>query len=373
VAVTTRTESSLASGSVRTDLPEERKPRAVLFWAGLGVCFIAIEAVAVFRWIATGQDKSTPVGPSKVPTWMKWELNTFEAVGLVALVAFLYYFLIRPWRREGHITTDGLLCVVFFLFIPWQDTGLNYFQTWSTYNSYLINRGAWDTHILGWLSPHSNLTPEPLVWVVPIYLYCVLGGAILGCGVMRKAKARWPRMSPIGLVLTCLVFFVVWDAILEPIFLLMGIYTYPGAIPWLTIFHGHYYQYPVYEALMAGAWWTAFACARYFKDDKGQTLAERGIDRVRLKGGKRTGLRLLAFVGIMNSAFLVYNIPAAYMGLYAGPWPKDITSRSYLTDGACGPGTNFACSGPSVPIPRPESNRIGLHGGVVNSFGKAVP
>jgi hypothetical protein len=300
---------------------------------------------------------------------MKFTLRSWEIVGIFILLVFFYYFLIRPWWREGRITLDGLLCLVFFFTIFWQDTLMNGFQIWVTYNASLINFGAWNPHILGWLSPRANLIAEPVIWNIPIYVYGTLGPVIVGCYVMRRAKVRWPHIGTVGLLATCFGFFVVFDLIAESLWMRLGFYAYPGSISWLTLFHGHYYQFPIYELVLAPALYTAWAACRHFRNDKGQTFAERGIDRVGVAGTKKTGLRFLALVGICNLIFVLYMIPVAIAGLYASPWPEDITTRSYFMDGICGPGTPYACSGPGIPIPRRNSAHLDPEGRLLRPVG----
>ena len=58
-----------------------------------------------------------------------------------------------------------------------------------------------------------------------------------------------------------------------------GLYTYPGAIRAVSFNAGTYYQWPVYEGLMWGGVQTALCCLRFFTDDRGRTIAERGLDR----------------------------------------------------------------------------------------------
>jgi hypothetical protein len=45
--------------------------------------------------------------------------------GLLAVVFFAVWFVVRPKRRDGRLSTDGLLCIGFAL-IWWQDPLLNY-------------------------------------------------------------------------------------------------------------------------------------------------------------------------------------------------------------------------------------------------------
>ncbi len=184
--------------------------------------------------------------------------------------------------------------------------------------------------------------------------------------VMRRAKSRWPNIGTTGIIGVALVFCMAFDFVIEAIWLRLGIYTYAGSIGWLTIFKGRYYQFPIYEVVLAGGMFAAFACLRYFKDDKGRSVAERGIDDVKGSTRKRTTIRLLATIGIVNVLMIVtYSLPMQWFGTHADSWPEDITSRSYLTNGLCGPETDYACSGPGVPIPRPDSAHLDPDGNLV--------
>jgi hypothetical protein len=341
------------------------KFKPVKLWATVGAAFLALETYAVTAWIVSGKATRTPTGEDPVPTYMKVFIHGWEILGIPALVVFLYFFLVRPWRREGHITTDGLFCLVFGT-IWWQDPMSNWIAPMFTYNSELWNFGNWTSNIPGWFMPNSNLVGESPLWIAPLYVYLAFGAAVAGCTVMRKAKERWPQLGTFGLIGVCAGFFVFFDLVLEPTVMLMGFWTYPNAIPWLTLFHGHYYQFPIYEALMTCVGWTALSSARYFKNDKGQTFAERGIDKVRASRGQKTVLRFLALAGICNSAILFgYNIPIQFFNANGSPWIDDIKNRSYFTDGLCGPGTEYKCWGPGTPYPRGRSPHLDPGGGLV--------
>ncbi len=329
----------------------ERKTRPVMVWAVIGAIFLAIEAYAVIGWIVSGNATATPHGATPIPTWDKWVLDGWQAFGVPCLLVFLWHFLVKPWRKEGHITTDGLLCLVFGT-IWWQDPMSNWSSVSFTYNSYMLNFGNWTHNIPGWPLPHSNQIAEPTLWVDPIYIYLVFGAAVVGSVLMRKIKARWPEMGTFGILSLTFLTFMVFDALLEPILMALGFWSYPSTVPWLTLWHGTRFQYPIYEAFFWGGVWTLWASVRYFRDDKGETLAERGIDQVRVSGKKKTGLRFLALAGICNFLFLfAYNVPIQFFVIHQANWPSSISNRSYLTDNLCGPGTTYICSGKYVPIP----------------------
>ena len=343
--------------------PTKSKP--VVLWAYLGAAFLVLEAYIVAAWILSGDATRTPTGTTPLPGWMKATTHGWEIGGLVVLAIFIHGVVIRPWRREGHITLDGMLTFV-CLSLYWQDPLVNYTQTFATYNAAFINFGSWGPHIPGWLSPNGNLFAEPVFWTAPVYVYLMFGGVILAGWVMRKAHERWPRSSRLRLFLVAWAFLAGMDLLWEPLFMRLGFFSYGSSIRWLTLNHGHYYQFPVYESLLFGACWATWATLRYFRDDKGRTMVERGADDLRTSPKRQTLTRYLALTGAFNAIYLaVYCIPFQIFPLHADAWPADIQNRSYLTNGLCGPNTSYACPGQQVPIPRPDSARVGPTGDLV--------
>lgn len=191
--------------------------------------------------------------------------------------------------------------------------------------------------------------------------------------LMRKIKTRWPQIGTFGLLAIMFGFFALVDAVVDPLGMLLGLWSYAGGISWFTIFHGHRYQYPLQEGILVGIWWTTMTCFRYYMNDRGETIGERGLDSLRVRGHKKTTVRFLALTGAMNVAFLSYSIPAAILGLYASPWPHDVTKRSYMTNGICGEGSTVACPGPAVPIARPDSANVTPEGKLFVPAGTDLP
>jgi hypothetical protein len=275
------------------------------------------------------------------------------------MLGMIYVFLIRQRRREHRLTLDGMF-IITFLLLYWQDPLVNYSQNWATFNSGLVNLGSWGPHVPRWIAPRSNLFAEPVLWAWPSYLYAVFGIVVLANFVMRTAKARWPRLGNAGLVGICLAFTFTADLVAELAFIRIGIYAYPGGISWMTLWHGHYYQLPFNEVALMSSLFTGWACLRYFRNDKGQTFAERGGDELQLSARGRTLVRLLALSGASNVTMLsLFLIPMQWFALHASPWPQDILRRSYLSNDICGPRTTYACPGPDTPINRPGSAHIG--------------
>jgi uncharacterized protein DUF5135 len=115
------------------------------------------------------------------------------------------------------------------------------------------------------------------------------------------------------------------------------------------------------------------ACLRYFKNDKGETLAERGVNAMKISTRRKTALRLLAIVGAMNLCYLGYIVAFNFMGLKGDAWPQDIQTRSYLTGYLCGPGSDQLCPDPTLPVPRQGGVHFDPYGKLVIPPGVTPP
>jgi hypothetical protein len=350
------TTDTLHRTPARPDVPiGERTITPVKWWAAVGVGFLVLEIYVIAAWLLSGDATPTPSGPDTIPGWMRTVGHVGEVAGLVAMAGMIYAFLIRGWRRQRRLTLDGMFVLVFVL-LYWQDPLVNYTQNWATFNAGLMNFGSWGPHVPGWLAPRSNLFAEPIVWAWPTYLYAVFAMVVVANWVMARAKARWPQLGKAGLIAICFAFTFTADFGAEVIFIRFGLYAYPGAIDWMTLWHGHYYQLPFNEVFLMACLFTGWATLRYFRDDRGRTFAERGADRLRLPPRRAALVRFFALLGAANTIMLgLFMIPMQWFALHASSWPDDILNRSYLSNHICGPRTTYRCPGAGVPINRPDS------------------
>ena len=344
--------------AVRTSDPAPAEPRAVeprrlnpvKAWAVVGGAFLLLQFYVYGAWVLYDFER-TPNGPTPAPSYMKFSAHFWEVVGVVLTLLVLYRFVIRPWRRDGRLSTDGLICLG-FLTIVWQDPLLNYSQIQFTYSTLFYQWGSWANHIPGFVPRQGNLLSEPPFFVVSAYVFWVFGFSMISAAVMRRTRARWPRLGTLGLLAASFVVIFVIEFTLELICMRMGIFAYGGSIEKITFFYGHFYQFPITEGLCCAIVFTLWGSFIYFRDDRGFTIAERGIDRlVGVSARRTTWLRFLALAGALNVLFIVgYNLPEQWVSTHADPWPADIANRSYLDEGVCGPGTAYAC-GAGRPIP----------------------
>jgi hypothetical protein len=335
----------------RSEDPDTRPQFAgVTIWAAVGAAFVVLVAYVMLRWVTGPHFQSVPAGRNVPPTWMKAAAHAIEAITLTVFPATLYYYVIRPWRREGEISHDGLM-VLALVTLYWQNTLPNYLSYGTLLNSAFTNFGSWYQYIPGWLSPGMNRLPEaPLAWGLCYACWFVFFPMKAGAKFTHWFAARHPALSLARVFCVAFLGFMLLDFVLEGTFLRTGMYAYAGTVHSLTLWAGHTYQFPIYEIATWGLAWTVYATLYAYRDDRGMTLVERGVETLRIGRKRKKLVRFLALLAAFNLIFLVQNAVMAVIATHADRWPAGY--KSYLVNGICGPSTNYECSAPNVPIPK---------------------
>jgi hypothetical protein len=348
------------------DAGEIRSTRPVVLWAGLGGLALAAYLYLIGAWILSGDMGAVSTGPTPVPTYMKVAIRAWEGIMVGGLLPILYFKVYRERKRAGHFAFDGLL-ILALLTIFWQDLFMNWGQFSIAYNAYFLNLGSWYEHVPGWVTPNTMHATEPLLGILPLYAVLEFGAILIVNWMMRRLSRRWPRLRSAGIFGICVVVLTAADFVAEALIMMpLGLYTYTSPIPWLTIFHGHYYQWPIYEGVLSGVFLTALGYLRWYRNDKGESWAERGLSSYNLTARRRSLVRFLALCGICNAVQLtMYAVPWNYLGMNSGDTPRDVSSRSYFVGVQCGPLSDYACPSPDVPLPRRTSAHLDPHGELV--------
>jgi len=330
--------------------------RPVLYWAAAGALLLAFELFVLARWVTGSDLTTTPSGPDTISSGTQAAFTAIQVGVTVATVLCLYFWVVRPWRREGRLTTDGMLAISGGMLFFW-DMCMNYTSVTLLYNSNFVNLGAWANGAWpGWTSPNGNLLPEPLFVCIPGYTCLVFGQVVFILWVLRKVKARRPSLGVPGTLAVIVAGLFVLDTIIEIALLRTGIYAYPGAIRAITLFAGETYQMPLSESFFFGGLGLgAVAALSHFRDDKGRTIVERGIDHLQVSARRRQLVRFCAVFGAVHVAFFVlYMVPNQWLATHAGPFPEGY--KSYMVNGMCASGADGkTCPGPGVPIARPRA------------------
>jgi hypothetical protein len=339
------------SAGTRPDEPRDARRRPpVLGWAAVGALFCALEIVVLVAWLTSDSATPSPGGldplPSSTHAWLLVFQTLSVALGVVAVI-----YAVHTSRRERRLSFDAMLLIA-WLSVWWQDPLLNYLRPQAFYNAHMVDLGSWSEQIPGWILPNGSNFPEPFTFSLGVYFWMVFC-TMLCATAMRTAKRLRPDLGAVGVFLCGFAAMIVLDLVLELTFIRTGVYAYPGVVRSLSIWGGETYQFPLYESFFWPAFWAAGGALRYFRDDKGRSVVERGVEELRVGKRARVALSVLAICGFFNVGYLViYNVPMNWISLHVDTTPR---YPSYLSAGICGPGTGYDCAGPRVPVPLPES------------------
>ena len=67
----------------------------------------------------------------------------------VFMLAVVYWFVVRPWRRDHKLGLDSLIVLAFY-WTWWQDPLFDYLTHAWNYSAVNLNMGGWAGHIPGW-------------------------------------------------------------------------------------------------------------------------------------------------------------------------------------------------------------------------------
>ena len=327
-----------------------RTSAPVKWWAAVGAVYLVFMVAVLTNWVLGPLFKTVPVGPTPVPTFMKVAIVFFEVLAIPAILGCFYFMVVKPLRRDGKLSVDGALTIAFAT-LWFQDPLSAYSGTWFTYNAWALNYGSWVNSVpfaTGKAAPGAMLV-EPILIVPGAYVYCFVAAMFAGSWVMRTARKRWPQLSPVQLGVICVVAMFAFDIVLEGVmFMPLGVWEYPGGH--FNIFPNTYHKFPLTEMITAGSAFASVAILRFFKNDRGETLADRGVESLKVSDGRKSLLRALAMIGFVNMLFFgLYNVANTWTATRMADWPADLQKRSYLTNGLCGEGTDQMCPGPAVP------------------------
>lgn len=329
----------------------------VVRWAWIGAGIMAFILYVFARWFITGRAVPTDPGPDPLPEITRLFIFWIQIVVTVISLALIWIYVVRPWRRDGQMSTTGMLYLC-WLTLFFQDPMMSYSSCTLFYNSYMVNLGSWTLGSTpGWMSPNGNNLPEPLLLIVGGYT--IIGYSLIFpvLAILNKLRERWPGLSKFRLALIGIVILMLLDTLFESLLLRTGVYAYPYGIREITLFAGETYQFPMSEGLHYGGLTIGSTMALLlYRDDKGHTFVERGIDKLQLSPVKRQWVKFLALFGFVHtSMFVVFTIPMQWYGLHSDPFPTGYPS--YMVNGLCAYGPNGdQCPGPGVMMPRPLNN-----------------
>lgn len=292
-------------------VPRKTPLAAVL--AVIGALIVAYSIWTFSAWLADGPHQITAYRDHNDVSW--WAARCYEVIMLVLAICLTVY-VVRACLRERRLVVDAVIIIAGFFTLIW-DPMVNWMQPNFMYSSQWLNVNTWAGNAPWVVNPTADEMPQPF-FIFLIYPFGFLAIALIVSAVMRWVKRIMPNIGQITFLFAAGVIGTVVGIILEAPIFLLHLWSLPGAPRELSLF-GNNARYPWAEFLTTGMVFAVIGCVRYFKDDKGQTIGERGLEG--FGNGMRSIIRILsttAIFGIAMFVLLLVQIPA---GLHADPYP----------------------------------------------------
>lgn len=295
------------------------------YLAAIGVVFLAWEAWTLTAWLLDGPRQVTSGRDTGSSTW-------YIAVALQVLAAAAAFFLgrnvIRGVRRERRLTFDAMLCIACGS-AYWLDSMANFFQPVLLYSTHWVNLNAWCGYAPFVINTSCDQTVEPILYIGICYAFLFYGCTILGGYLVRALRSRYPDISVAKLYLILGLGSFVVDIAYEAPMNYLHLWSMPAAPRYFSLFSGSH-RYSLFMFFATFIFIPPIVLIRHFKDDRGRTVFERGLDH--LEGRRRTATILLALIGVVQLTFAAAVVAYQIQGPYSQRWGN---YPSHVLNGVC--------------------------------------
>lgn len=314
-------------GSARPALRAERKTWGPAHYlAVFGVICLLWGGWTIVSWLEDGPAQVTQFRDRDSASW--YAARAYEAA-LVAMGLAVATIVVRRCIRERRLTFDAKLCVA-GLAAMWTDPTANFVQPLFMYSSNFLNLATWCSHIPLVVNPDCGRMPQPVLFNAMIYMFGLLAFAMIINAGMRAVRRRRPDISTAKLLGLTMLAGMLVDVALEVPMYRLRLAAYPGAPDELSLFATEGMKYPLIESVWAGVIVMGIAAMRFFRDDVGRTVVERGLERSSPR--RRGGVSLLALIGFVHVLCFAGNGGTAALGFFSDPYHR---MPAYIVNDMC--------------------------------------
>lgn len=272
-------------------------------FAVIGALALAYQLIGYAIWL-TGPDFA-PVspGPDPIPAALVEQLRgTEKSMAIVAIfwTAFLIGYTL--WKRR--LTWPAVLTLVWSA-TYWLDSTVNLGNQAFTLNLHFFNRGDWIASLPFGPVDGPTLTQPLIVEATAFYALNPIF-SIVGAGVMALFFKLGLR-STVILALVGAGVGIALDSFAELSGIAGQVLAWNRAWPPLTISAGTVHQWPVYEGLMLGTFWTLMGIFYFFRGSNRFSPWDHGLAFIR-SAAARNGAIICMLIGLLNMLFLTYNL-----------------------------------------------------------------
>ena len=317
---------------IQAGAPVATKPRwSAAHWLALiGVPILIHEVWSVTAWLLDGPFQITEYRDRNDPSW--YAARALEGVGILVAIVVLI-IVIRGCRRERTVFTfDAMYCMAGATLF-YADGSVNVLAPTWLQSSQFVNVNNICGYMPFVVNPDCSRLPDAILLWFTLETFGLLGIAMLTAKGISLVRRSWTHWSKLRFFLVVMLIGIVFDGLLEVgYFMQFQLYSY-GALGGPTTNFGGV-LFPWWVLIPNGVWFGSYVCLKIFKDDRGLTLVERGLERH--TPWKRRAITLMALYAAFQLIFWSMSIPWWISSFYQSEWPSDMPK--HVVNGVCDTG-----------------------------------
>ena len=215
----------------------------------------------------------------------------------------------------------------------WMDSFYNFVVQTNAYSSNLVNIGNWCSHTPFVINKACGESPEPILLIGLCYTFGLLGCGMVGGAFLNALGRRFPNLSTAKKLAVCMLLMSLVDLLGDFAATRLGLWNLFVSDSF-TVWDSQH-RCPILILIPAGCFFGGPVVMRHFKNDKGQTVFERGLEH--LSARARKTVTFLSLAGTMQVLiFITITFLVGGMGLYAKNTPD---YPAHTVNGMCDVGT----------------------------------
>ncbi|MEW6472842.1 MAG: spirocyclase AveC family protein [Actinomycetota bacterium] len=280
----------------------------------LGAVLVVVQAWTWSAWLADG--------PSQVTEFQNPADFTFKAARVMEAVAAVAFVAMAAWivarcLRERRLIFDAKLFVA-GLSALWLDAWTNFAAPIWFYSTNFTNTPPPTAYLPGVINPVMKDMPFPTLFHFFNYPLACVGAGIIVSALLTRLRRRFPTWSVRRLLVLCALFGMGFDLVYESFMIRTGMWAFPGTPDELALWGTQAGKFPIFEIVPAGLAFAAFGALRFFRDDRGDHVTERGLRNETPR--RQATISLLATIAVINLLWIAMCTIQVVAGFYADPY-----------------------------------------------------
>lgn len=243
------------------------------YLAVVGVAFLIWNGWTLVAWLADGPRQVTEFRDPHSVSW--WAAHILEGSLVVASIPVVV-LLIRGCRRERRFLTFDVMFCLCCSMILWGDVGINVFQPVYVSSSNFVNLTGPCGHMPFVVNPDCGRVPDAILMFFLLETFMLLAFSKGFARLVARWRSRRPDLTNPQLFLRMIGVAAI-ASLGEIVAIGLGLWTYTGP-RWMSISPGSGGNYHFIILIETSVFFAAVAAIYVFRNDRGETIVERGLD-----------------------------------------------------------------------------------------------